>query len=183
MVSRALGVDVIAPDDKKTEVQGKLSFVDNTVDPTTGTIQLKGLFGNQDQKLWPGQFVDTYLTLSERPDAVLVPSQAVQTGNDGSYVFVVDPKMKAAIRTVAVGETIEGDTIIESGLHGGETVVTDGQMRLIPGGTVMIKTRTTRRSERLREYRGNFHPPSRDDDADLARDRHVRPDGVSISAG
>jgi membrane fusion protein, multidrug efflux system len=139
MVSRALGVDVIAPDDKKTEVQGKLSFVDNTVDPTTGTIQLKGLFGNQDQKLWPGQFVDTYLTLSERPDAVLVPSQAVQTGNDGSYVFVVDPKMKAAIRTVAVGETIEGDTIIESGLHGGETVVTDGQMRLIPGGTVMIK--------------------------------------------
>jgi multidrug efflux system membrane fusion protein len=139
MVSRALGVDVIAPDDKKTEVQGKLSFVDNTVDPTTGTIQLKGLFGNQDQKLWPGQFVDTYLTLSERPDAVLVPSQAVQTGNDGSYVFVVDRKMKAAIRTVAVGETIEGDTIIESGLHGGETVVTDGQMRLIPGGTVMIK--------------------------------------------
>jgi multidrug efflux system membrane fusion protein len=139
MVSRALGVNVIAPDDKKTEVQGKLSFVDNTVDATTGTIQLKGLFDNQNQKLWPGQFVDTYLTLSERPDAVLVPSQAVQTGNDGSYVFVIDRKMKAAIRTVAVGETIEGDTIIESGLHGGETVVTDGQMRLIPGGTVMIK--------------------------------------------
>ena len=97
------------------------------------------LFDNRDQKLWPGQFVDTYLTLSEHPDAVLVPSQAVQTGQDGSYVFVIDHKMKAAIRTVAVGDTIEGDTVIESGLRGGETVVTDGQLRLIPGGTVMIK--------------------------------------------
>jgi membrane fusion protein, multidrug efflux system len=139
MASHQLGVDVLAPGDKKTKVRGRLSFVDNTVDPTTGTIQLKGLFDNQDQKLWPGQFVDTYLTLSQRPDAVLVPSQAVQTGQDGSYVFVVDPKMKADMRKVAVGETIEGDTIIESGLRGGETVVTDGQLRLMPGGTVMIK--------------------------------------------
>ncbi len=139
MASHTLGVDVVAPGDKKTVIQGKLSFVDNTVDPTTGTIQLKGLFDNQDQKLWPGQFVDTHLTLSERPDAVLVPSQAVQTGQEGSYVFVVDPQMKAAIRKVAVGDTIAGDTVIESGLRGGETVVTDGQLRLMPGGTVMIK--------------------------------------------
>jgi multidrug efflux system membrane fusion protein len=138
MVSHSLGVDVVAPGDK-TDVHGKLSFVDNTVDPNTGTIQLKGLFDNQDQKLWPGQFVDTYLTLSERPDTVLVPSQAVQTGQDGSYVFVIDPKMKAAIRKVAVGDTIDGDTVIESGLRGGETVVTDGQLRLMPGGAVMIK--------------------------------------------
>lgn len=139
MASHPLGVDVIAPSDKKTAVHGKLSFVDNTVDPNTGTIQLKGLFDNQDQKLWPGQFVDTYLTLSERPDAVLVPSQAVQTGQDGSFVYVVDPKMKADIRKVAVGDTIEGDTVIESGLKSGETVVTDGQLRVIPGGAVMIK--------------------------------------------
>jgi membrane fusion protein, multidrug efflux system len=139
MATHPLGVEVAAPGDKKTHVQGKLSFVDNTVDSTTGTIQLKGLFDNRDQKLWPGQFVDTYLTLSEHPNAVLVPSQAVQTGNDGSYVFVIDPKMKAAIRAVAVGDTIEGDTVIESGLRGGETVVTDGQLRLIPGGKVMIK--------------------------------------------
>jgi multidrug efflux system membrane fusion protein len=139
MASHSLGVDVIAPGDKKTTVPGKLSFVDNTVDPTTGTIQLKGLFDNQDQKLWPGQFVDTYLTLRERPNAVLVPSQAVQTGQDGSYVFVVDKKMKADIRKVAVGDTIEGDIIIESGLKSGETVVTDGQLRVIPGGRVMIK--------------------------------------------
>ena len=136
--SHPLNVDVIAPGDK-TDVSGKLSFVDNTVDANTGTIQLKGLFDNQDQKLWPGQFVDTYLTLSERPDAVMVPSQAVQTGQDGSYVFVIDPKMKAAIRKVAVGDTIEGDTVIENGLGGGETIVTDGQLRLMPGATVMIK--------------------------------------------
>jgi multidrug efflux system membrane fusion protein len=136
--SHPLGVDVIAPGDK-TDVQGKLSFVDNTVDANTGTIQLKGLFDNQDQKLWPGQFVDTYLTLSQRPDAVLVPSQAVQTGEDGSYVFVINPQMKAAICKVAIGDTIEGDTVIESGLRGGETVVTDGQLRLMPGGTVTIK--------------------------------------------
>jgi len=139
MASHPLGVDVVAPSDKKTAVQGRLSFVDNTVDPTTGTIQLKGVFDNQDQKLWPGQFVDTYLTLSERPNAVLVPSQAVQTGQDGSYVYVVDRKMKADIRKVAVGDTIEGDTVIESGLKSGETVVTDGQLRVVPGGQVMIK--------------------------------------------
>ena len=148
MSAHPLGVDVVAPGDKKTIVRGKLSFVDNTVDPTTGTIQLKGLFDNQDKELWPGQFVDTYLTLSERPNAVLVPSQAVQTGADGSYVFVVGPKMKADMRRVAVGDTIEGDTVIESGLKSGETVVTDGQLRLIPGGKVMIKNadRTSQRA-------------------------------------
>jgi multidrug efflux system membrane fusion protein len=138
MAVHPLSVDVIAPGDK-ADVLGRLSFVDNTVDATTGTISLKGLFDNQDQKLWPGQFVDTYLTLSERPDAVLVPSQAVQTGQDGSYVFLIDRKMKATIRKVAVGETIEGNTIIENGLGGGETIVTDGQLRLMPGATVMIK--------------------------------------------
>ena len=139
MSAHPLGVEVVAPGDKKTIVRGKLSFVDNTVDATTGTIQLKGLFDNQDQKLWPGQFVDTYLTLSEHPNAVLVPSQAVQTGADGSYVFVVNRKMMAYIRKVAVGDTIEGDTVIESGLKSGETVVTDGQIRVVPGGRVTIK--------------------------------------------
>jgi membrane fusion protein, multidrug efflux system len=140
MASHPLDVDVIAPGDKKTTVHGNLSFVDNTVDANTGTIQLKGLFDNQDLKLWPGQFVDTFLTLRQRPDAVLVPSQAVQTGVDGSYVFVIDPKMTALIRKVAVGDTIEGDTVIESGLKSGETVVTDGQLRVIPGGPVTIKS-------------------------------------------
>lgn len=139
MASHQLGVDVISPGKTQETMHGNLSFVDNSVDATTGTIQLKGLFDNTDEQLWPGQFVDTHLTLSERPDAVMVPSQAIQTGQEGSYVFIVDLKMKADIRKVAVGETIEGDTVVESGLKGGETVVTDGQLRLMPGGTVTIK--------------------------------------------
>ncbi|HLI79017.1 MAG TPA: efflux RND transporter periplasmic adaptor subunit [Candidatus Binataceae bacterium] len=140
IAAHPMTVDAVAADENKTTVHGSLSFVDNTVDATTGTIQLKGVFDNRDQKLWPGQFIDTYLTLNELPDAVLVPSQAVQTGADGSYVFVIDPKMKAAMRKVAVGDTIDGDTVIQSGLRGDETVVTDGQLRLMPGGTVMIKS-------------------------------------------
>jgi len=139
MATHQLAVDVTSPSKTQEATHGKLSFVDNSVDATTGTIALKGLFDNSDVQLWPGQFVDTYLTLKERPNAVLVPSQAVQTGANGSYVFVVNPKMNADIRQVAVGETIEGDTIIESGLKSGETVVTDGQLRVIPGGPVMIK--------------------------------------------
>jgi multidrug efflux system membrane fusion protein len=139
MASHQLAVDVTTPGKTQETTHGKLSFVDNTVDATTGSIALKGVFDNSSEQLWPGQFVDTWLTLSERPNSVLVPSQAVQTGANGSYVFVVDPKMNADIRQVAVGETIEGDTIIESGLKSGETVVTDGQLRVIPGGPVMIK--------------------------------------------
>ena len=139
MATHQLPVDVRSPGKTQETTHGQLSFVDNSVDATTGTIALKGLFDNTDEQLWPGQYVDTFLTLRERPNSVLVPSQAVQTGANGSYVFVVDPKMNADIRQVAVGETIEGDTIIESGLNSGETVVTDGQLRVIPGGPVTIK--------------------------------------------
>jgi multidrug efflux system membrane fusion protein len=134
-----LKVDVTLPGVAQETIHGVLSFVDNTVDPNTGTIVLKGLFANTDERLWPGQFVDTRLTLSERPNAVIVPSQAVQTGQEGSYVFVIDPKMKAEMRKVVIGDTIAGETVIESGLNGGETVVTDGQVRLIPGMKVTIK--------------------------------------------
>jgi multidrug efflux system membrane fusion protein len=142
MAAHQLKVDVTQPGATQETVHGVLSFVDNAVDPNTGTIQLKGLFDNYDERLWPGQFVDTRLTLSERPDAVIVPSQAVQTGQEGSYVFVIDPKMKAEIRKVVIGDTIAGETVIESGLSGGETVVTDGQVRLIPGMKVTIKNGT-----------------------------------------
>lgn len=143
MAAHQLAVDVTEPGKSQEAIHGSLSFVDNSVDANTGTIQLKGLFDNQNEQLWPGQFVDTRLTLSERPDAVVVPSQAVQTGQEGSYVFVVDAKMKADIRKVSIGDTLEGDTVIESGLTGGETVVTDGQLSLIPGGTVSIKNSPT----------------------------------------
>lgn len=134
-----LAVEVTIPGTQEI-VSGTLSFVDNAVDPNTGTIQLKGLFPNQDERLWPGQFVDSRLTLHEIPNAVMVPSQAIQSGQEGSYVFVVGPTMKADMRTVVTGETIGAETIIERGLKGDETVVTDGQVRLIPGGTVTIKS-------------------------------------------
>jgi membrane fusion protein, multidrug efflux system len=137
---RPLPVEVTIPGSSHEQIKGVLSFIDNAVDTTTGTILCKGLFANRNERLWPGQFVNTALTLGERPDTVLVPSQAVQTGQEGSYVFVVGPKMRAEMRTVATGQTVDGQTVIEHGLRGGETVVTDGQLRLIPGDTVTIKS-------------------------------------------
>jgi len=119
---------------------GTLSFIDNAVNVNTGTFELKGLFANDAERLWPGQFVDVTLTLSEMPDTILVPSQAVQTGQDGSFVFVVGQDMSAKARPVVVGDSLEGQTVIKSGLKAGETVVTDGQLRLFPGAKVKVKT-------------------------------------------
>jgi multidrug efflux system membrane fusion protein len=119
---------------------GTLSFIDNAVNANTGTFELKGLFANETERLWPGQFVDVTLTLSELPDTILVPSQAVQTGQDGSFVFVVERDMSAKAHPVVVGDSLEGQTVIKSGLKGGETVVTDGQLRLFPGAKVKIKS-------------------------------------------
>lgn len=118
---------------------GTLSFIDNTVNANTGTFELKGLFANADERLWPGQFVDVTLTLSERPDTMVIPSQAVQTGQDGSFVFVVEHDLSTKPRPVVVGNSFNGQTIIKRGLKAGETVVTDGQLRLFPGAKVEIK--------------------------------------------
>ena len=112
-----------------------------------------------------------------------MPSQAVQTGQQGSFVFVVQPDMKAEIRPVVIGESIDNQTVVTSGLKPGETVVTDGQLRLIPGATVTIKSGLTREAAPRHEYRRSIHSPPGDDDAEFAGDRAVRPDGVSISAG
>ncbi len=139
MSERKLAVQVSIPGQQGPLETGELAFIDNTVDPKTGTIELKGLFGNDNERLWPGQFVDATLILRERPNAILVPSQAVQTGQDGSYVFVVDSGMKVAPRPIVPGDSSDGETVIESGLKPGETVVTDGQLRLVPGASVTIK--------------------------------------------
>lgn len=139
MAEHPLTVYVTIPTDNSEREQGFLSFIDNQVDSTTGTILLKGTFENANEQLWPGQFVNATLIVREMPDQVVVPSQAVQTGQDGSYVFVVGPKMKAEIRKVVLGATVGGDTVIARGLKAGETVVTDGQLRLVPGMTVVIK--------------------------------------------
>jgi multidrug efflux system membrane fusion protein len=117
---------------------GAVTFMNNTVDASTGTIQLKATFPNTDNALWPGQFVDVALTLtSER--AVLVPTQAVQAGQQGPYVFVVKPDSTVESRSVKVGRRLARELVIEQGVQAGEQVVTDGQLRLVPGARVEIK--------------------------------------------
>ncbi len=120
-------------------VIGKLSFIDNTVDQATGTIKLKGEFANADRRLWPGQFVNVTLVLHMQPKAVVVPSQAVQNGQQGQFVFVIKPDMTVEMRPVTVNRTSSGQSIIETGLRPGERVVTDGQLRLVPGSRIEIK--------------------------------------------
>jgi multidrug efflux system membrane fusion protein len=146
MAERTLTVKTTVPNQPGVDETGSLSFVDNAVDTKTGTILLKGTFSNEDGKLWPGQFVDATLILDERPNTVLVPSQAIQTGLDGSYVFVVTKNMKVETRPVVLGENYDGHTVIEKGLRSGETVVTDGQLRLVPGARVTIKHGLTQNS-------------------------------------
>ncbi len=117
---------------------GNVTFMNNTVDMTTGTIQLKATFANADHALWPGQYVDVALTLTTE-DAIVVPTQAVQTGQKGSFVFVVKPDLTVESRPVKVGRRLARELTVEQGLKPGERVVTDGQLRLIPGARVEIK--------------------------------------------
>lgn len=117
---------------------GGVTFINNTVDPTTGTIQLKGTFPNTDNALWPGQFVDVALTLTSE-QASVVPAQAVQAGQRGPFVFVVKPDLTVESRPVKVGRRQGGEVVIEEGVEAGERVVTDGQLRLVPGARVEIK--------------------------------------------
>jgi len=121
---------------------GYLAFVDNSVDATTGTIKLKAAFPNSDHRLWPGQFSTVSLRLAEQENATIVPSQAVQTGQSGDYVYVVAKDMTAQQRQVTVARTIGSDSVIAKGVVPGETVVTDGQLRLIPGVKVQIRSNT-----------------------------------------
>lgn len=131
---RSLLVNASIPNDPKPAT-GRLSFIDNAVDTTTGTIKLKGEFANNDRRLWPGQFSDVELTLTTQPHAIVVPSQAVQTGQNGQYVFVVKSDNTAEMRPVKVTRTVGDQTVIASGVNPGEQVVTDGQLRLAPTGT------------------------------------------------
>lgn len=121
--------------------QGQLAFIDNAVDPATGMIQLKATFPNADSTLWPGQFVTLTLTLSELTNAIVVPSQAVQTGQQHQFVYVVKPDQTVEERPVTIGITYDGETVIENGLAAGEIIVTDGQLRLSPGAAVSVKNK------------------------------------------
>jgi len=122
-----------------TEV-GALTFVDNNVDMTTGTIKLKGTFPNTDHKLWPGQYVNVVLRLTVRPNALVVPNQAVQSGQDGTFIYIVNDDKTVSARNVVTGPRVDQDLVIEKGVEEGETVVTEGQLRLAPGSRVQIRT-------------------------------------------
>jgi len=123
--------------------RGRLTFVDNTVDTATGTIQLWATFTNENNALWPGQFVTVDLTFSEETNAVIVPTQAVQTGQDGEFIYVVKPDQTVEERPVTIGIAYGDVTEIKTGLRAGETVVTDGQLRLAPGVAVNVKSAGT----------------------------------------
>lgn len=136
----ALRVIASAPGDDSEAVQGELSFIDNTVDTNTGTILLKGTFANTNDLLWPGQFVEVSLTLSNLVDATVIASQAVQTGQNGEFVFVVKPDDSVEARPVETSIAYDGQIVVVRGVKPGETVVTDGQLRLVPGAKVSVQS-------------------------------------------
>ncbi len=135
----SLRVSAVIPNDPGPPEQGTLSFVDNAVDNTTGTIHLKGVFANAQKRLWPGQFVNVVLTLTSAPNSLVVPTQAISSGQNGSSVYVVKSDNSVEARSLVVGRAVAGETIVEKGLHDGETVIIDGQSRVAPGMHVKIK--------------------------------------------
>ncbi len=138
MQAGTLQVEAVPTGEQKAE-RGVVTFVDNAIDPATGTVRLKATFPNPEKRLWPGQFSNVTLTLTVDPDAIVVPSQAVQTGPQGQYVFVVKPDSTAETRRVVVKRSQGSDSVIASGLKPGENVVVDGQPRLQQGTKVEVK--------------------------------------------
>jgi multidrug efflux system membrane fusion protein len=136
-----LDVAAVAQSGGAPLARGRLTFIDNRVDPSTGTIRLKATFANDPLTLWPGQFVSVVVTLATEP-AVVVPTQAVQTGQQGRYVFVVKADSTVESRPVTTGRDVGGETAIASGIQAGETVVTEGHLRLFPGARVEVRTAT-----------------------------------------
>jgi len=120
------------------KINGDLSFVDNAIDPTTNTVKLRASFANANERLWPGQFVNITLTLGSDANALAVPDAAVKAGPNGNYVFVVKSDGTAEQRDVTVARSVDGQSMIAKGLEEGETVVTDGQSRLINGTKVQV---------------------------------------------
>jgi multidrug efflux system membrane fusion protein len=132
----SLPVTVRSQDDGSIGTTGKLTFIDNSVDATTGTIKLKATFENKDRKLWPGQFLNVVLRLTTQPNAVTVPNEAVQNGQDGQFIYVVKADHTVEARPVTTGPRVDQDLVITQGIEAGETVVTEGQLRLQPGSLV-----------------------------------------------
>jgi len=138
MASRQVAVEALAPGSDHAAASGTLIFVDNAVDPSTGTIRMRARFPNKENLLWPGQFVNVSVRLFEQADAITIPSRAVQTGPEGQYVYVVDRSMVVDVRRITVQRTEGERAIVASGLAKGEQVVTQGQLRLGPKTRVQI---------------------------------------------
>jgi multidrug efflux system membrane fusion protein len=159
MARGSLKVDARFASDEGRPEQGHLAFIDNAVDRTTGTIKLKAEFKNNARRLWPGQFINVALTLSTQADAVVIPSEAVQVGQEGQHVFVVRPDKRVEVRPVTVSRTDEGEAIIAKGLKAGEQVVREGQFLLGPGSRIEFKeaTATTESGERKQKEGSEPH--------------------------
>ncbi len=139
MATGKMKVQAVIGNEESDPEEGVLTFVDNAVDVATGTIKLKATFANSGRRLWPGQFVNAVMTLTSQPNATVAPSVAVQTGQKGQFVFVVKSDLTVESRPVTVSRTMNDESVIDTGLHAGEKVITDGQLRLVPGATVEIK--------------------------------------------
>ena len=134
-----LPASALAPTDSGRPSTGRVNFIDNAVDPTTGTIKVKGTFANEDRRLWPGQFVNVTVTLTSDSNAIVVPAVAVQTGQQGTYVFVVRPDQTVELRPVTVARLAGDETVVQTGVSSGDTVITDGHLRLVPGSRISVK--------------------------------------------
>jgi multidrug efflux system membrane fusion protein len=139
LAERSLRVEANAPSETVPSM-GTITFIDNAVDSTTGTIKIKGSFANEDRRLWPGQFVNVVVTLRTDPAAVVVPTAAIQAGQQGDFAFVVKPDQTVDLRTVIVDRTAGTESIVKDGLKPGETVITDGQLRLVAGSRIKVKS-------------------------------------------
>jgi len=139
MARGTLAVEALPPNDTTAPSRGHITFVDNNVDQQTGTIKIKATFPNDNHSLWPGQFVNVAVALTKDPTAVVVPTAAVQVGQQGQYTYVVKADKSVEYRPVVVERTSGLETVIKSGLKPAETVVTDGHLRLVAGSRVSIK--------------------------------------------
>jgi multidrug efflux system membrane fusion protein len=139
MAAGPLRVEATAPNAAGSPEVGSLTFVDNTVDTTTGTIHLRATFENQRGLLWPGLYVNTLMTLAHQANATVIPTQAITAGQQGAFVYIVQGDGTVTPRSVTSSRSVEGLAVIDKGLEPGETVVTDGQVRLVPGSKVQIK--------------------------------------------
>ncbi len=147
MSMRELEVEALPPNEEIAPALGRITFVDNQVDQTTGTIRIKATFPNSNRRLWPGQFVNVRVRLATDARALVVPSVAVQAGPEGQYVYVVNDGNTVEMRAVEVARTAGQQTVLKQGVKPGETVVTDGQLRLVPGSRISIKGGTPEKAD------------------------------------